>query len=86
MLHTFNKPQTYIDNQPYVASDDQILFIEDGVYALLSDEALNNRSEVYALEIDVIARGLTEKISCKVITYQDFVSLCVETDQIKNWF
>lgn len=86
MLHTFNKPQAYIDNQPYVAADDQILFIEDGVYALLGDEALKNRSEVYALEIDVHARGLTKRIRCKVISYQDFVTLCVETDQIKNWF
>jgi sulfur relay protein TusB/DsrH len=86
MLHTFNKPQVYIDNQPYVAPDDQILFIEDGVYALLGDEALNSRSEVYALEIDVEARGLSKKIRCKVISYEDFVTLCVETDQIKNWF
>jgi sulfur relay protein TusB/DsrH len=86
MLHTFNKPQVYIDNQPYVAPDDQILFIEDGVYALLGDEALNSRSEVYALEIDVESRGLSKKIRCKVISYEDFVTLCVETDQIKNWF
>ena len=86
MLHTFNKAQAYTDNLPYVAADDQILFIEDGVYALLNDPALNNRSEVYALEVDVNARGLTEKIGCKVITYQEFVSFCVEADQIKNWF
>ena len=85
-LHTFNKPSVVNENLRFVAPGDQILLIEDGVYALLTDSQVTGHGNLYALDIDVKARGITTNSSCKTISYDEFVTLCVDADQVKNWF
>ncbi|HAK53324.1 MAG TPA: sulfurtransferase complex subunit TusB [Gammaproteobacteria bacterium] len=85
-LHTFNKPSVVNENLRFVAPGDQILLIEDGVYASLSQPQVAEHGNLFALDIDVKARGIAVDSSCKTISYDEFVTLCVDADHIKNWF
>tara|TARA_Y100000814_G_C12204537_1_gene359126 strand:- start:438 stop:701 length:264 start_codon:yes stop_codon:yes gene_type:complete len=85
-LHTFNKLSVLNENLRFVAPEDQVLLIEDGVYALLTQSPAIKNGNLFALDVDVQARGVTLDASCKKVSYDEFVTLCVEADQIKNWF
>ena len=77
-----------MENLRFVAHQDQIVLIEDGVYALLQKTELDNYDNLHVLQSDIEARGLAEHIGshCKLITYHDLVTMCVEADRIMNWF
>ena len=85
-LHTFNKLSVLNESLRFVAQEDQVLLIEDGVYALLTQSPAIKHDNLFALDVDVQARGITLDTSCKKVSYDEFVTLCVEADQIKNWF
>jgi len=91
MLHIINKSPF---NSPalsqclrFVAPQDIILFIEDGVYAAIENNGLPDAITAYALKEDVYARGLADKLlgSIKVIDYAGFVDLTLAHHPIQTW-
>ncbi len=88
ILHTFNKPDAVVENLRFVAHQDKIVLFEDGVYALLQKTELDNFDKLHVIQTDIEARGLTGQIGthCKMISYNDLVTMCVEADRIMNWF
>ncbi|GLR07863.1 sulfurtransferase complex subunit TusB [Mixta theicola] len=72
--------------------DDDLLLMQDGVLAGLQNnrllpQLLQSPARLWALEEDVVARGLTAQISSKitVIDYNDFVMLTVKQQQQMPW-
>lgn len=88
ILHTFNKKQALYTFGQFVQKDDSVIFIEDGVYCLLNDNLGLDTKNIFAIDADVLARGLDARIdeSVKRIDYQDFVEICSEANSISNWF
>ncbi len=99
ILHTINKsPYTHNSLQTcsqFCAEGDAIILLEDGVYAITHpgvSTLLDEKFRVYAIEADVLARGLQKKTyqptgdnSVILITYDRFVEICVEFPKQKNW-
>ena len=99
-LHTVNKSpfehRTLRACLDVCQPGDAVLLIEDGVYGALpaSPEAnalsaLRERQvEVYALESDLKARGLTERIAngVSIADYEKFVALSVAHNTIQSWY
>ncbi len=77
-----------MENLRFVAQQDQIVLFEDGVYALLQKTELDKFDNLHVIQTDIEARGLTGYVGthCKMITYNDLVTMCVEADRIMNWF
>ncbi len=77
-----------MENLRFVAHQDKIVLIEDGVYALLQKTELDNFDTIHVIQTDIEARGLTGLTGtrCKMISYNDLVTMCVEADRIMNWF
>ena len=71
----------------FVSADDQVLLIEDGVYALLDAEFSLPTGNVCVLEADVITRGIASKVGADVkkVSYQDFVQMCCDAESVSNW-
>lgn len=96
MLHTVNKsPFTsgVLDEcARFATAGSPILLIEDGVYAAKAGTAYSKRlaeimkrNEVYALEADLKARGVTACVDgVKVVNYDGFVEL-VEQNKMTAW-
>lgn len=87
MLYIINKSFINSNALALVKVDDIILLIEDGVYAACSPgETLAKPGNIYALKPDVIARGLSDKISLdiKLVDYDGFVDLVVQNNPIFN--
>jgi tRNA 2-thiouridine synthesizing protein B len=70
-----------------------LILIEDGVYAALAGSEWAQRivettSKVYALDVDIAARGLTGKIATAIISidYTGFVQLCCEHPTSHSWY
>lgn len=98
ILHTVNKsPQDPALNAclRVASSSSAILLIEDGVFAAIDtadqkapiQQALT-RHKVYALEADVKARGLTEKLAAGVelVDYAGFVALTEYYQTVQSWY
>ncbi|MFI0488082.1 MAG: sulfurtransferase complex subunit TusB [Yersinia sp. (in: enterobacteria)] len=73
-------------------SEDEIIFLQDGVMAVLKNSEslnllLNNPASLFVLQDDVIARGLVGQISDNVmlIGYTDFVDLTLKNQQQLAW-
>jgi tRNA 2-thiouridine synthesizing protein B len=71
---------------------DALLLIQDGVLAAIEGsrhvEILTNTPiKVYALQDDIVARGLIGQISARidVVSYTDFVNLTVKHASQMNW-
>lgn len=86
----FDKPCLEQCLQHYT-DDDAIIFLENGVYSLLSayeaSEQLKNKT-CYAIAADVDARGLNDQLNAgaKLISFNDFVHLCTEYDLTQSWY
>tara|TARA_B100000029_G_C16768452_1_gene664580 strand:- start:4 stop:261 length:258 start_codon:yes stop_codon:yes gene_type:complete len=84
MLHIITNP-TSLDSCLEIASakHDEILLIQDAVYKATED----HRMITFAVESDVILRGLTDVISSevKLITYEEFVDLIVKHETNITW-
>lgn len=70
---------------------DAILFIEDGVYYCLDNDALAalpRSCRVFALREDIQARGLAARLPAGVerVSTKKFVGLCCDFDKVVNWF
>lgn len=96
-LHILNKTPQYTDllQRMLNASSvgDLIILIEDGVYHGLDAhfprlEAHSKELKVFALENDIAARGLNDKmsISIDIVSYQQFVQLSAKADKTVSWF
>ena len=83
ILHTINKPSALALCEHLIADDDLVILIEEGVY--LASGTLPGRC--YALEMDVLARGLADSISnTRLIDYDTFVELSTEAAKVCAWF
>ena len=92
-LHTINKT-----GQPLelclrsLSKGDSLLFIEDGVYQLLEAmdvlEDVSHSCKLYALEADLVARGITgdSQILASPVSYRQFVELTESHDKALSWF
>lgn len=76
-----------------VKDNDCILMIEDGVYAALTANAalfsgLPENCKLFALEPDVSARGLTDRLDSRftIATDERFVELSCEMNKVVSWF
>ncbi|EFB72839.1 tRNA 2-thiouridine synthesizing protein B [Providencia rustigianii] len=65
-----------------ITNNDAVLLMQDGVVAAIAHskylaELQNSGAQIYALDVDINARGLQKKISdnVSIITYQGFVTL-----------
>ena len=98
MLHIINKSpfeKNSLQSCISCAKDGSaILLIEDGVYGVLNNSAVAEdvkgamgSNTVYALEADVQARGIADKVldGIQLIDYNGFVDLSVENDKIQSW-
>lgn len=97
-LHVINKtPQNrslYLNMLNGLSSGDAVLLIEDAVYSALEAHqsiftALSpDDIQLSALEADIQARGLEDKLSPRFSSVNDqgFVKLSCEHDKIVSWY
>lgn len=92
ILHTVNKPPGFppmASCLQFAAADDVILLLEDGVYHGAAGAAMiaGIDNPVYAIEADVMARGLSGRMQDGVtlVDYAGFVELCTQCKLVKNW-
>lgn len=98
ILHTVNKSpfeRTSLSRCLSMAqANSAILLIEDGVYGATGggsfsadvDAAMKN-VKVYALEPDLAARGIKDKVmeGIELVDYAGFVDLVAEYDTVQSW-
>lgn len=89
-LHTLNDPMLLTLCLRAADNGDSVLLIEDGVYNAQSGAAgkIPAGIKIYALQNDVEARGLKNRLDTRVTlaSDNDFVTLCCEHDRVINWF
>ncbi|HJL61497.1 MAG TPA: sulfurtransferase complex subunit TusB [Pseudomonadales bacterium] len=94
ILHTVNKSpyknRSLINCVRFGQKDDALVLLENGVYAVSHpdlDDLLKSGIRVFAIEADMMARGLSHELNGQVdiISYEQFVGLCVEYPRQKNW-
>ncbi len=99
-LHTVNKsPFTYTTLTSCLAicgSEDSILLLEDGVFGAINSapcaeklrQCIARGIKVYALEADINARGLQEKLlhDIQVTNYHQFVQLSINHRCVQSWY
>ncbi|QKQ26761.1 sulfurtransferase complex subunit TusB [Candidatus Reidiella endopervernicosa] len=98
LLHTVNKSpfeKNALDSCLRMAkAGSSILLIEDGVYAATNNTSVSEKVKgvmgditVYALEEDVKARGMQDKVmdGIKLVDYAGFVDLVAESDNVSAW-
>ncbi len=98
MLHIVNKSpfdKNSLESCLSCAQDGSaILLYEDGVYAVLKGSAVAEKLQsamsnitVYALEPDVKARGIADKVldGIKLVDYDGFVDLTCEKETVNSW-
>ena len=98
LLHTVNKSPFEKDSLKSCLScakaGSSVLLIEDGVYGALKGSAVADMVTkamgsvtVYALESDVKARGIADKVldGIKLVDYSGFVDLATDNDQVQAW-
>lgn len=100
ILHTINKSpfrdNSFVECLRFLdRQGSSILLIEDGVYAAQSDsrfgtmlDDLEAGTRCYALDADVKARGLNNRIIKRVTLIDDseFVELAATHDTVQSWF
>jgi tRNA 2-thiouridine synthesizing protein B len=90
-LHTVNKTAANdaLEACLRVASNgDSLLLIEDGVYqaSQLVQHPLASTLQLYALEEDIAARGLSLPATITPIGYAQFVELVCQHQRSVSWF
>ena len=98
MLHIVNKSpfdKNSLESCLSCAQDGSaILLYEDGVYGVLKGSAIAEKLQsamsnitVYALEPDVKARGIADKVldGIKLVDYDGFVDLTCEKEVVNSW-
>jgi tRNA 2-thiouridine synthesizing protein B len=84
-LHLVNKARALEACLRVAGSEDSILLLEDGVYAAAKGLAADRL--LYALEIDVVARGLLTHLTgdIRLISDEAFVTLVERHQPIVTW-
>lgn len=98
MLHIVNKSpfdKNSLESCLSCAQDGSaVLLYEDGVYGVLKGSAVAEKLQnamtnitVYALEPDVKARGISDKVldGIKLVDYDGFVDLTCEKEMVNSW-
>ncbi|WP_225639645.1 sulfurtransferase complex subunit TusB [Candidatus Profftia sp. (ex Adelges kitamiensis)] len=95
MLHTMSKSPNKADFTTLCAivnKNDAIILIQDGILCgLVNTYSLRNLRSIstflYALKVDVYARGLSARLSSNIvlISYNQFVELSVKHKQQLYW-
>lgn len=81
----------YLSNNEYTKSNDSLVLIQDGVYfgSWHIKKSPTAKLNIYALKIDVIARGLIDDFNdmnmIKLISYEEFVDLIIKHDKSITW-
>ncbi|PHM71201.1 sulfurtransferase complex subunit TusB [Xenorhabdus sp. KJ12.1] len=75
-----------------ITDADDVLMLQNGVLLGVNDnpylaELIHTGAGIYALQEDLDARGLTERVSehVKMVNYNGFVSLTVKHQQSLSW-
>jgi tRNA 2-thiouridine synthesizing protein B len=78
-----------------MSEGDELLLLANGVYGVLADAEINmplqqlrESGKLYALEDDLLARGITASgipPQTTTISYEDFVDLVVKHQNTYNW-
>ncbi|MFT5561301.1 MAG: tRNA 2-thiouridine synthesizing protein B [Candidatus Azotimanducaceae bacterium] len=66
-------------------SGDAVILIENGVYSLSEHSAFDSAIPVYAVEADVLARGVQPGEAIGLVDYIGFVQLCTDYDKVVTW-
>lgn len=90
MLHIIKTVSALEDAVTLYAEQDDILLIEDAVYAANPQhQAFGHikHTRAFALQSDIQARGMTNRISpsVKVVSHSGFVELTVKQDKSLTW-
>ena len=96
-LHIINKSpyqdQSLQDCLRICKTGDELLLIEDAVYAAVADSPYANQLNdcglnLYALSTDIMARGLANMDigSVKQVSDHEFVALTVKHSAIQSWY
>lgn len=86
-LYIINNPQKLSEALPFIGENDGILLIEDAVVLATSDSSQTHCKNQFALEEDLIARGLKDKsqASWELIDFPQFVELTLRFDKPITW-
>lgn len=86
-LYIINQPQKLDEALPYIAEHDALLLIEDAVVLATDETKQLDGMQHYALEEDLIARGLNKKAKSgwKLVDYPQFVELTLQYDKSVSW-
>jgi tRNA 2-thiouridine synthesizing protein B len=98
MLHTVNKSpfnrRAFESCVEHLKEGQALLLIENGVYAAIKGSKFQNKLEeamktvkVYALQPDIEARGLQDRVidGVSLVDYGGFVDLAVEYPVVQSW-
>lgn len=70
-----------------ISTEDALLLMDDGVYALQDSLLKNLPFKIHAIEIDLQARGLNASNSgVALINYEQMVELVTQYPLSKTWF
>ncbi|MDX1320773.1 MAG: sulfurtransferase complex subunit TusB [Oceanospirillum sp.] len=95
ILHTVNKSpsanSTFKECLFSASAGDQVLLIEDGVYAATNafSNLLRDDLSYYVLQEDMAARGLNATLTSEhwqAVDYAGFVALTETADSVCSWF
>ena len=84
MLHIISNPNSISDCTVHLVDDDAVILIGDGVYGL-KDLRLDSRVPVFALESDLVARGILATSNATPTKMSQFVALVVEHANSVTW-
>jgi tRNA 2-thiouridine synthesizing protein B len=90
-LHLVNKSAALAACLRVAAADDSVLLLEDGVYAAAAGlepaASRNDECRLYALQVDVVARGLAGRLAeqIELVSDDEFVALVVAHQPIVTW-
>ena len=84
MLHIISNPNAISDCTVHLVDDDAVILIGDGVYGL-KDPSLGSRVSVFALESDLVARGILATSNVTPTKMSQFVALVVEHANSATW-
>ncbi len=90
MLHIVKTVSALEEAAALYSEQDDILLTEDAVYAANPQHrtfSLVKHTQLYALESDIQARGMSNRISpsVAVVSYAGFVELTIKQDKSLTW-
>ena len=84
MLQIISNPNAINDCTVHLVDDDAVILIGDGVYGL-KDPCLGSRVPIFALESDLVARGILATANVTPTKMSQFVALVVEHANSVTW-